>query len=403
MTSRERILATLDHRQPDRVPIDFGGTNITGIHVCAYNALKGYLGISDAKSRIFDTYQQLALVEEPLRRAFSCDAVGVFMEPTEWAEWLLPDGTTAEVPKYWKPVRQEDGSDVIYGLDGKPMLKRLASSYWFSPTGPLCPGLQSVSDIEKYKPIIKLMDRPPYFDQPLEELVRRARHLREHTDYAVIGAYGGHIFAASQLLRGMDNFMCDLVLDKTFASALMETIAEAHMEEFEEYIEAVGPYVHVVQISDDLGSQIGGQISLETFRELVRPPMERWYRFMKSKMKDAKLFLHSCGSIYQFLPDLIEMGVDIINPIQVSAKDMDTARLKKEFGNEIVFWGGGCDTQNVLPYGTPEDVREEVKRRVNDLAPGGGFVFAQVHNIQPGVPPENIEAMFEAAREFGAY
>jgi len=402
MISRERVLAALDHKQPDRVPIDFGGTNITGIHACAYSSLKSYLGMTDGKTRVFDTYQQLAVVEESIRRRFSGDAVGLFMEPGEWREWTLPDGTVAEVPKNWQPVRQDDGSDVIYGLGGKPMVKRLASSYWFSPTGPLCPGLQSVSDIEKYKPIIKVMDRPAHLDQPLGELVRRAKHLYENTDYLVLGAYGGHIFAASQLLRGMDNFMCDLVLDKKFASALMETIAEAHMEEFQEYIHAVGPYVQIVQISDDLGSQVGGQIGLETFRELVRPPMERWFRFMKSKM-DAKLFLHSCGSIYQFLPDLIEMGVDIINPVQVSAKDMDTRRLKKEFGNEIVFWGGGCDTQRVLPYGTPKDVREEVKRRMGDLAAGGGFVFAQVHNIQPGVPPENVATMFEAALQFAGY
>ena len=402
MTSRERVLTTLDHKEPDRVPIDFGGTNITSIVGCAYNSLKHYLGIKDGTTRIFDTYQQLAVVEEPIRRKFCCDAVGLFVEPSEWREWTLPDGTVAEVPKKWEPVRQEDGSDVIYGLDGSPMVKRLTSSYWFSPVGPLCPGLQSISDIEKYKAVIKVMDRPAHLDQPVDELARRAKHLCDNTDYFVFGAYGGHIYAASQLLRGMDNFMCDLALDKKFASALMDTIVEAHMEEFEHYIDAVGPYVQVVQVADDLGSQIGGQISLEMFRELVRPPMERWYRFMKSKM-NAKLFLHSCGSIYQFLPDLIEMGVDIINPVQVSAKDMDTAKLKKEFGSEIVFWGGGCDTQTVLPHGTPNDVREEVKRRVNDLAPGGGFVFSQVHNIQPGVPPENIVALFEAALEFGAY
>jgi uroporphyrinogen decarboxylase len=402
VTSRERVIAALDHRQPDRVPIDFGSTNITGINACAYNSLKGHLGLGDGRTRVFDTYQQLALVEEPVQQRFSCDARGVFVEPNEWREWTLPDGTTAEVPKEWEPVRLEDGSDVVYGLDGNPMVKRLPSSYWFSPTGPLAPGLESIADIETYKPIIKVMDRPPHLDQPLEELKRRAKRLYEDTEYLVTGGYGGHIFAASQILRGMNNFMCDLALNKKFASALMNTIAEAHMEEFESYIEVVGPYLQVVQISDDLGSQIGGQISLEMFRELVKPPMERWYKFMKSKM-DAKLFLHSCGSIYQFIPDLIEMGVDIINPVQVSAKDMDTARLKKEFGSEIVFWGGGCDTQKVLPQGTPNDVRDEVKRRIDDLAPGGGFVFNQVHNIQPGVPPENIVAMFEAALEFGAY
>jgi len=402
MTARQRVLTTLNHREPDRVPIDFGGTNVTGIHASAYNALKSHLRLPDGKTRIFDTAQQLAMVEEPIQRRFSSDAVGLFFLPTEWREWTLPDGTSAEVPKNWKPVRQKDRSDILYGVDGTPLLKRLASSYWFSPAGPLCPGLQSISDLEKHKPFIKVMDRAPYIDQSIAELAQRAKYLSDNTDCVIVGAYGGHIYAAAQLIRGMDNFMCDLVLDKKFAAALMDAIAEAHMEEFEAYIEAVGPYVQVVQVSDDLGSQIGGQISIETFRELVRPPMERWYKFMKTRMK-AKLFLHSCGSIYQFLPDLIEMGVDIINPVQVSAKDMDTAKLKKEFGNDIVLWGGGCDTQNVLPYGKRADVRDEVKRRINDLGPCGGVVFTQVHNIQPGVPPENIEALFDAALEFGSY
>jgi uroporphyrinogen decarboxylase len=201
----------------------------------------------------------------------------------------------------------------------------------------------------------------------------------------------------------MDNFMCDLVADETLARALMDTLAESHMEEFEHYIEALGPYLDVIVVNDDLGSQQGPQLSVEMFRSVVKPYLAKLYGFMKSKMTRAKLFLHSCGSVYAFIPDLIEMGVDILNPVQVSAANMDSKKLAAEFGKDIIFWGGGCDTQGVLPRGTVEDVRAEVKRRIDDFAPGVGLVFTQVHNIQPGVPPENIEAMYDAALEYGGY
>jgi uroporphyrinogen decarboxylase len=181
----------------------------------------------------------------------------------------------------------------------------------------------------------------------------------------------------------------------------METIAELHMEEFEHYIAALGPYLDVICVADDLGTQQGPQLDPDMWRRLVKPPMQKLYGFMKARMKHAKLFLHSCGSVYDLIPDLIEMGVDILNPVQVSAANMDSAKLKAEFGKDLVFWGGGCDTQTILPLGTPPQVREEVARRIGDLAPGGGFVFAQVHNIQPDVPPENMVAMWETALERG--
>lgn len=249
-------------------------------------------------------------------------------------------------------------------------------------------------------PHIRIMDRPAYLDESLHDLAERARTLHRETDYAIVGHFGGHIFAASQLLRGMDNFMCDLVADKPFARALMEALADQHMAEFEHYIEALGPYIQVIALADDLGSQRGPQVSLALFREMVPASMERLYQHIK-KRTSARLFLHSCGSVAALIPDLIEMGVDILNPVQVSAADMDTARLKREFGSELTFWGGGCDTQHILPFGTPQQVGDEVRRRIDDLGPEG-FVFAQVHNIQPGVPPANMLAMWDAAREFGA-
>lgn len=400
MTPRERILAALNHQPVDRIPVDFGGTNETGIAAVAYARLRRHLGIDQRPFRLLDLYQQLAKVEEQARAFAGGNVVPLVFEAKEYRPWTLPDGTQCEVPSRWQALRQEDGSDVLLGPQGKPLLRRAPDGYWFDPVGPLCPGMESAADIPRFMPMIKIMDRATYIDETLDDLAARARRLYEETDYAIVGQFGGHIFAAAQLLRGMANFMCDLVADKPFARALMDTLAEAHMEEFEPYIAAVGPYVQVIHVADDLGAQNGPQLSPELFREMVRPPMERLYQFIKQRT-DAKLFLHSCGSVYKLIPDLIEMGVDILNPVQVSAADMDTAKLKREFGRDLVFWGGGCDTQKILPFGTPQQVREEVKRRVDDLGPEG-FVFAQVHNIQPGVPPQNLEAMWQAAAEFGA-
>ncbi len=402
MTSRERVRAVLDGKVPDRVPIDCGGTEDTTIHGVAYNALKQHLGMEDGRTRIIHLYMQLAEVEEPVRRRFSADVVGLSIGAQAWKPWKLTDGSPCEMPATWAPIVEEDGTEALMGLSGEPVIKRLADSYWFSPSGPIFPFIQQAEDVAKYESLIKIMDRSPFLDESIEAQAARAKKLYEETDYALVGCFGGHVFAASQLIRGMPNYMCDLMTDPHLVETLANCIAEAHMEEFAQYIEHMGPYLDMVTVADDLGMQNGPQIDPAVWRKLVKPAMAKLYGFMKSKM-NAKLFLHSCGSVYDFIPDLIEMGVDVLNPVQVSAANMDSKKLKNEFGNDIVFWGGGCDTQHVLPSGSVEDVREEVKRRVGDFAPGGGFVFAQVHNIQPGVPPENIVAMFDTALEVGGY
>lgn len=402
MTPRQRVRAVLDRKVPDRVPIDCGGTEDTGLHGVAYNALKAHLRIEKGTTRIFHLYMQLASVEEEVRRRFSADVVRLSFEAKQWKPWTLADGSPCEMPEGWDPVKLPDGSEAMMGLDGKPMLKRLADAYWFSPVGPVFPLIQTPEDVSKYGEMLKLMDRSPLLNQTIDDLAECARKIREETDYALVGVFGGHIFAAAQIIRGMDNFMCDLVLDEKLVRTLFDTLAESHMAEFEEYIERLGPYLDVVTVADDLGMQNGPQIDPVMWRKLVKPYMAKLYQFMKSRM-DAKLFMHSCGSVYDFIPDLIEMGVDVLNPVQVSAKNMDSKKLKAEFGNDIIFWGGGCDTQKVLPRGTIQEVRDEVKRRMDDFAPGGGFVFTQVHNIQPDVPPENIVAMYDAALEFGTY
>lgn len=403
MNARERIRAVLEGKEPDRVPIDCGGTDVTGLHGIAYNALKAHLGIGDGKTRLFHVYMQIAGVEQSVCERFSADVVRLSFEPKRWKTSTLSDGSPCEVPERWNPEKLPDGSEILTGLDGKPIVKRPPNAAWFSPMGPICPLIQTPADISKYGDLLKMLDRSPWLDESIEDLAERARQIRQETEYAIAGVFGGHIFAQAQLIRGMSNFMCDLVTNETLACALMDTLAESHMEEFERYIEKLGPYLDIICVADDLGAQQGPQLAPEMFRRLVKPYLGKLYGFMKSKMNRAKLFLHSCGSVYAFIPDLIEMGVDILNPVQVSAANMDSKKLSTEFGKDIIFWGGGCDTQTVLPRGAVDEVRTEVKRRIDDFAPGGGFVFTQVHNIQPGVPPENIVAMYDAALELGTY
>lgn len=403
MNSRERVQAVLSGQMPDRVPIDCGGTDVTGVHGIAYNALKRRLGIDAGSTRIFHVYMQLAAVEQCVQDRFRADVMRLSFEPTQWKPWTLGDGSPCEAPEKWNPVRHPDGSESLPGADGQPVIVRLAASPWFSPARAICPFIREPGDIAKYGQALRMLDRSPWLDETIEALAARAKRLHEETDRAIVGVFGGHIFAQAQLVRGMETFMCDLLENETLARALLETLADAHIEEFGRYIEALAPYLDVVAIADDLGAQQGPQLDPRMFRRVVKPYLAKLYGFMKSKMTRAKLFLHSCGSVHAFIPDFIEMGVDILNPVQVSAANMDTKELKRVFGKDIVFWGGGCDTQHVLPQGSPADVRREVKRRIGDLADGGGFVFTQVHNIQPGVPPENIEAMYDAALEFGIY
>ncbi len=237
----------------------------------------------------------------------------------------------------------------------------------------------------------------------VEGLRERAKELYETTDYAlVLDTIGFGVFEQAWALRGFENFLLDLAMNRRFAEALLQRIADHRISLYDRILDEVGEYVQVVMNSDDLGIQNAPMVSPESYRSLIKPAQKRVWQFIKSRTR-AFLFLHSCGSVREFIPDFIELGIDILNPIQMSAAGMDPKELKSEFGKDLVFWGGGCDTQKILPFGTPDDVEEEVKIRIGELAPGGGFVFNQVHNIQPHVPPENIVRMFETVLKWGVY
>jgi len=399
MNSRQRVLKALGHQEPDRVPIDLGGMRSTGIMGLAYNQLKRYWGMEDGYTRIYDVGQQLARVEPQVLERIGADVIPVshiISSLKRWKPWRLPDGSSCEVPEDFDPERLEDGSLILRDETGRIVSRMPPDGLYFDGVYHPLADASSISDIKTYQ------FYAPIPDEELDALEHDARSAYETTDYAVMLGSAGGIYEAAQRLRGWDVFLMDLVGDPRFAGYLLDSMLEANIQRLEQILPRVRDFVQIVQVGDDLGAQDGPQISPEVYRKMVKPRHAKLYAFIKENC-DAHLFIHTCGSVYKLIPDLIEAGVEVLNPVQVAARDMDTARLKREFGDEITFWGGGCDTQRVLPFGTPQEVRDEVKRRIGDLAPGGGFVFNQVHNIQAGVPPENIEAMFDAALEFGSY
>jgi uroporphyrinogen decarboxylase len=246
--------------------------------------------------------------------------------------------------------------------------------------------------------------RWPQPDAPdvVATLRQRAEELAATTDYALVGSgvIGGGIFEQPCRTVGMEAFMMALLTAPEFSARLVDGITDIYIESIDRYLGQVGELIDVFTFWDDVATQNGWMISPETYVEVIKPRQKRLFEAIRSRTK-AKLFYHGCGAVFDLIPHLIEIGVDIINPVQVSAEGMDSKRLKAAYGKDVTFWGGGVDTQRVLPFGTPDEVRDEVKRRIDDLAPGGGFVFATVHNIQAFVPPANIEAAFDTALSYG--
>ncbi len=401
MSSRARVLCSLRHREPGRVPIDLGGTESSGLTAVAYNQLKRHLGLAEG-GRVFEPYQHVALLEDEITDRFGVATYPVIVEPRRWRPAKLPDDSPCEVPAGWRTITRPDASEEAVDPSGGVIARRASSSFHFDPVNPPLADARSVSDFEKRRRMIERFDYPGFADEGVDRMVERARELRASSERAAILNFQAHVLAAGQLLRGFESFMSDLVLAPALTDALLAMLIDAYCERADLLFPALKGLVDVILVNDDLGTQAGPMLSPELYRQRIKPFQRRLFSYLKS-ISGLPLLLHSCGSVRWAIPDLIDVGIDALNPVQVSAAEMDSAALKRDFGRDITFWGGGCDTQHVLNRGTPTEVREEVKRRIDDLAPGGGFVFCQVHNIQPDVPPENVVAMLEAAWEFGAY
>ncbi len=405
MTSRERVLAAIAHKEPDRTPIDFGSMRSTGIMAVAYHHLREYMGVAGETIRIYDVGQQLAEPEAEILERFQVDVLDVVRtrQPAhpdggEWQPFDLVDllqlpheHIPAEVPASFKFQPDGEGGLAMMNEDGQIQAKKPKDSFYFDPVLHPLAEAETTSDIERLWPA-----HSPSQEE-LDKLRDRAKYLRENTDKALLLGFGGNILEAGQGLRGWEQFMIDLAMGESFTEYLLDKMAEQSVENLTRVLDTVGPYIDVIQMGDDLGTQAAPQVSPATYNEKLFPRHKKIYQVVHAHPTDVHVFLHSCGCIRPYIPKLIEAGVEILNPVQTSATGMDPSELKNEFGKDLTFWGGGCETQSTLPNGTPEQVTEEVKRRMEIFAPGGGFVFNQIHNIQAGIPPENVCAMFAAA------
>ncbi|MCF7973458.1 MAG: methyltransferase [Phycisphaerae bacterium] len=410
MTPRERIIAAIEHRQPDQVPVDLGSNPSSGISAIAYHRLKQTLGVTKGHTRVYDVVQQLAQPEEAVLDRLGVDVLDIGRlfndRDSDWYDVTLADGSPAQYPVWFRPIQREDGACEVEQA-GTVIARMPASGTFFDQTFfPYLEGypehFQGLSQAMQMVLWAALAHSP--WDHAREsdfwvQLRDRTLGLRQTTDRALMVVVGCNLFEWGTFLRRMDNFLMDLALMPDQVERLVTALMDLHMQTLVKVCETVGDCVDIIRFGDDLGMMGGAFMSRDMYCQFFKAHHAQLNRYVHTHTP-MKTFLHSCGSIYSLLPDLIDAGFDIINPVQTNCRDMEPARLKAEFGEAITFWGGGCDTARVLGQGTPADVRQHVLDRLEIFAPGGGFVFNTIHNILPEVPAENIRAAFDAVAEF---
>lgn len=375
LTSRERVLCALNHEEPDRVPVFFGTSGVTSMLSPAYERLKSHFGI-ERPARYISRVFQYARIDEEVMQRFGSDGRPLLAGPAP------------------SSLRREISQDLFADEWGIVWERRPDTLYFEVKEAPL--KRATVDDLAEY-PWPALAD-PGRFAGLAEE----ARALREQTNCAVVALSGVSPFEFIQLLRGSEQFLTDLAADRDFANALLRKITDLMLASVTQLVTAAGDFIDVIVMGDDMGTQSSLIMSPRMYRTMIKPLHAELIAAVKKRSK-AKIFWHTDGNVYPLIGDFIEIGVDLLNPIQVSAGEMgNTERLKREFGKNLAF-SGAIDTNWVLPNGSPEDVRREVRRRIKDLAPGGGYVLSSVHCIQPDVPVENVEAMFDEAHRAGQY
>lgn len=411
MNARERVLAAINHQEPDGVPVDLGSTPSSGISAIAHYNLKHALGKAHWPTQVYDVVQQIAQPGEEMLDHFRIDVVDIGRafddRPEDWYDITLPDGTPVQFPTWFKASPQPDGDwEVFNQNDVRVATMPLGANFFDQTCFPYVDGYPaSFDDLPNVMPLVHwagLAHSP--WDHAGEadfwqQLRARALALRASTDRALMVVIGCNLFEWGTFLRRLDNFLVDLVTDQANVERLLDALMEQHLQTLAKVCAAVGDIADVARFGDDLGTDQGPFMSPKTYRRLFKPRHKLLTDYVKQH-SSMHTFLHSCGSIYKLLPDLIEAGFEIINPVQTIARDMEPVRLKQEFGKDLTFWGGGADTRFTLNRGTPEQVKADVRSNIEALAPGGGFVFNTVHNILPDVPPANIVAMFEAIDEY---
>lgn len=382
MTHRERLQKALAHEEADHIPLDLNGTGSTGICGRAYQCLRQYLGLPERPLKIWHVMQQLADVDEDFLSYLKVDT-----------RHIVPNAPTG-----WNlEITERDGSWYYTDEWGIGWRMPIVSGHYYDMYSNPLRDAETIQDVERH-------NWPnPTDPARFAGLAEKAKQLYEQTGAAItFGPMCAGIFDMAAWLCGYEKCMMDIACNIKLVQAIMENVTDIKCKYWETTLPIIGSRVDMVMECDDLGGQYGPLFNTNIYEQYIKPLHKRLLGTIR-KHTDAAIYFHSCGSIYDFLPGFIECGVQVLNPVQVSAAKMDTKVLKKEFGKDIVFWGGGCETQTILWRGTVQEVRDEVKRRIDDLAPGGGFVFAQVHNIQDGVPPENLMAMWETWSEYGKY
>ena len=412
MSSRERVLAAIRHEEPDKIPLDLGATPSSGISAIAYYNLKSYLSMNEGHTRVYDVVQQLAQPEDEIITQFGVDVLDVGRmfntRDEDWYDVTLPTGQSVQFPSWFRPTRNAGGGWDAYAPDGTRIatMPNKIATFFDQTYFPYLDGYpEDYSGLAEEMPKVHwagLAHSPwdhasePDFWQQLRE---KAIYLRENSDKALIIVAGCNLFEWGTFLRRLDNFLMDLLLDPSGVEGLLDALVEIHLDTLENVCNAVGDVVDIIRFGDDLGMDTGPFMRPATYQKLFKPRHKILCDYVKEH-SSMHTFLHSCGSIYKLIPDLIEAGFEVINPVQTSSRDMVPAQLKKEFGDDITFWGGGADTRSVINHGTPEEVKSHVRYNIETFSPGGGFVFNTVHSIMPDVPPENIIAMYEALDEY---
>ena len=410
MTSRERVLAAINHREPDRVAHDIGATPSSGISAIAYKNLTDHLAIPGSKTLVYDVVQQVAQPEMAVIERFGADVLDIGRafntREEDWYPVRLRSGQEVYWPSWFRP--RENGSRLeAYDKSGTLVGTMPEGATFFDQTS--FPYLDDYPD--DYRGLDEAMGKviwsalvhSPWDHAGEADFYRTLREkalmLRKTTDKALMIVCGCNLFEWGTFLRRIDNFLMDLLAEPEQVEGLLDELMVRHLETLSRVCEAVGDVCDILRFGDDLGTNGGPFMSPALYRKLFKPRHALLCDYVH-KHSGMKTFLHSCGSIYKLMPDLIEAGYDIINPVQTNARGMDPRELKRDFGRDVTFWGGGVDTRFVLNNGDPQAVKRQVIERLEIFSPGGGFVFNPVHNILPDVPPQNIVAMFDAIREF---
>lgn len=411
MNSRERIWAAIRHEEADRVPIDIGGTGVTGMNLIAYGNLKRHLGLTQGKARVFHTWIQVPELETAVAERLHTDTVtlpryrmSLGIPNVEFKPWRFVDGTEYLVPAGFSPRRNEYGDFEWYEHGIKLAEAPGEGTHGFSLRHNPLRDATTAKEIDAWLDTYdgNFVGRIHVPDEELAWARNFAKELRASTDKAIVADYFATILENAQGIIGWDTIYMHMVAQPSLAHHFFERLTHEVVTGIKRYLQAVGDYIDVFMIADDIGHQRGPMMKLDIYREFVLPGHKAIFETVHQHSQ-AAVFFHTDGSVIPLLADLIDAGMDCFNSVQTDAVNMDAGELKSRFGKNVTFWGGGVDTHRVLPMATPEQVREDVRRRMKIFAPGGGYVFAAIHNILGDVPPQNILAAVDAAYEYGRY